>query len=105
MANPEDIKISQAFINRRVIYNKNGFSMAIGTILDKPNLQLAMRWNGEDGKAGFPYAFKHPLWFVIPEDLTGLFLESLIDSEFLDEETAKHLLELKKSDEVYAQKN
>lgn len=54
MANPEDIKISQAFVNRGVIYNKHGFSMAIGTILAKPNLQLAMRWNGEDGKPGFP---------------------------------------------------
>ena len=95
MANPENVKTSQTFNLHKVIYNQDDFSIAVGTILGNENWLLAMRWNGHNEEAvGFPYAGKHPLWFVVQSaDLSFGFLTSLLNSADITKENYKSILE------------
>ena len=92
MAHPETVKFSQAFQLHKVIHNKNGFSIGVGTYLGEGPWVLAMRWNGEDGKAGFPYTGKHPLWFSLPQNLTFSFLTGLLQSGEVEKEDYDKIL-------------
>jgi hypothetical protein len=93
MPNPETVKTSQAFRLDKIIYNYNGFSIGVGTLIGNDSLVLAMRWNGEDDKAGFPYAGKHPLWLFLPSELTFSVLTGLLNAKSITSEDYTRLLE------------
>ncbi|WP_367756133.1 hypothetical protein [Flavobacterium sp. WC2430] len=97
MPTPESVKHSQTFTLREVIYNHDGFSIAVGNIVGNSKIVCAMRWNGEDDKAGFPYAFNNPLWLHLPGELTLNILSGLLTCKKLSKKEYIELLELMKT--------
>lgn len=93
MPKPEIVKTSQTFQLDKIIYNQNGFSIGIGTYFEKDGWVVSMRWNGNEDKAGFPYAGKNPLWFTLPVNLTFSFLSGLIQNELITKEDFNRILE------------
>jgi hypothetical protein len=93
MPNPETVKTSQTFNLDKVVYNHNGFSIGVGTLMGDTSWVLAMRWNGMEDKVGFPYAGKNPLWLTLPSELTFEFLGGLLHSENLIREDYIKLLD------------
>jgi hypothetical protein len=93
MPNPETVKTSQTFQLDKVIYNHNGFSIGIGTYMASNTWALAMRWNGTNEKAGFPYAGKNPLWMTLPPELTFSILIGLLNEKSLSSEDYIQILE------------
>ncbi|SHM53188.1 hypothetical protein [Flavobacterium xanthum] len=81
MPAPESVKQSQTFILKEVIYNHDGFSIAVGLLMGYSKLVCAMRWNGKDDKTGFPYAFNNALWLHLPGELTLNNLSGLLTSK------------------------
>jgi hypothetical protein len=63
--NPKNFQVVE------VLYDLNGFSVAWGRY-EHGDIQLAMRWNGEDGDEdiGYPNAFGNPMWFMLPPELS-----------------------------------
>ncbi|MBG6110986.1 hypothetical protein IWX84_001868 [Flavobacterium sp. CG_9.10] len=96
MPKPESVKQSQTFTLKEVIYNHDGFAIGLGTIFGNSKLVCAMRWNGEDDKAGFPYAFNNPLWLHLPVELTINILIGLLTSKELSKDEYIKILELMK---------
>lgn len=97
MPKPEDVKSSQAFKLKTVIYNHDDFAIAVGEIVGNPEIQMAMRWNGEKGdEVGFPRAFNHSLWFLISQNLTYSILEGIKDNKELTEDEYNSILGLLK---------
>jgi hypothetical protein len=92
MPSPETVKTSQTFQLDKVIYNHNGFSIGVGTFIGNNSWALAMRWNGPQDKAGFPYAGKNPLWLSLPTELTFTFLTGLLNAESITSEDYDQLL-------------
>lgn len=73
---PEDVNPSN-FTVERIIYNRDGFSIAIGIWNDDGTRRFAMRWNERGGSTspddkGYPSVFDHPMWFQLPDDATGV---------------------------------
>ena len=63
VVNPHNFDVQE------IIYNLNGFSVAWGR-WEGSSYGLAMRWNGEDEDQGYPKTFGHPVWFILPRDLS-----------------------------------
>lgn len=93
MPNPEKVKTSQTFKLDKILYNHNGFSIGIGTYMGNDSWALAMRWNGYDDRAGFPYAGKNPLWFTLPTELTSSVLKGLLPAELRNSKDYSQLLQ------------
>ena len=65
--NPRNFKV------KKIIYDKEGFSIAIGTWQDDESERFAMRWNGKGEKdKGYPSVLGHPMWFQLSEDVKGI---------------------------------
>ena len=82
-----------------VLYDHDGFSIAWG-VYDGERRCLGMRWNGEEGDAGYPKLFKNPVWFVLPAELTIPILKSLLDTPTDHSGVLKVLGELEKAGEL-----
>ncbi|WP_157719110.1 hypothetical protein [Halopseudomonas salegens] len=67
MPKPEEVN-PRNFKVESVVYNDGDFSIAWGEWEDG-ELHLAMRWNGDESP-GYPKTFGHPVWFLLPQDLT-----------------------------------
>lgn len=75
-ANPNNFNVV------KIIYRTQFFSIAYGNWVEDDTMHLAMRWNGEnDADAGYPKVFGHPMWFLIPEELTITIAKSLLEIE------------------------
>jgi hypothetical protein len=76
-ANPQNFQVEN------IIYNNDGFSIAIGIWKDDNSRRFAMRWNGDDSNpddVGYPSVFKHPMWFQLPTDVQGVLAAILENS-------------------------
>lgn len=74
--NPQNVNPNN-FTVIHILFNNEDFSIAYGTWQDDLNY-LAMRWNGNEGDAGYPKVFGHPMWFLIDNELRIPILGSLI---------------------------
>ncbi len=77
---PEDVN-PKNFIVTKILYNKDGFSIAEGIWVDDKSNRWAMRWNNSPTETGYPSVFKHPMWFQLPNNFKEILLEALLKSE------------------------
>jgi hypothetical protein len=78
---PEDVNSTQ-FKPFSIIYNDGEFAIAIGKWENNSHDSIAARWNGEQGKNGYPNNRNGiPCWFLISDDLKDIFLVSLLNSK------------------------
>ena len=89
--NPENVNPNN-FSVIHVLFNNDDFSIAYGTWEDNINY-LAMRWNGNQGDAGYPKVFGHPMWFIVDNELCIPFLQSLVGNNNADNEKLLMVLE------------
>jgi hypothetical protein len=87
MPHPSEVNTAK-FQVEKILYSTDGFSIAYGCWEDK-NRYLAVRWDGEENKIGFPQTYGKPQWLIIPDKLTTPFLKALLDT---DEKTRKQPL-------------
>ena len=94
MIKPEDVTHKRYPVDA-VVFNNGTFSVAWGTWDGKQKL-LGMRWNTSDADnpndVGYPKTFGHPVWFMIPEDLTIPTLKGLLTSETANKNAVKGIL-------------
>lgn len=69
--NPEQVQPGN-FDVERIVYNKNGFSIAIGIWREDGSRRFAMRWNDSPTDKGYPSVFNNPMWFQITDDISGV---------------------------------
>ncbi|BAO55013.1 hypothetical protein [Nonlabens marinus] len=100
MPNPETVQQSQSFNLDKVIYNDDDFAIAVGVRSGEDKICLAMRWNGDENGAGFPFAGKHPLWLSLPSDLTQTFLLGLLQKQSLTEDSYLSILDYLRGVEI-----
>lgn len=84
---------SGGFTPYRVVWSKNGFSIAWGNWEGEEPEAIAMRWDGKEGELGFPNSYGHPTWFLLPRELTLPILGMLITHGAFTEEEEEHLRE------------
>ncbi len=65
---PEDVN-PKNFTVERIIYNENGFSIAVGIWNADETRRFAMRWNEGNTHAGYPNYAGNPMWFQLLEDI------------------------------------
>ena len=68
---PENVNPGNFHVEN-IVYNHDGFSIAIGIWQDDGTRRFAMRWNGDGDDAGYPKAFGNPMWFQLPDDINGI---------------------------------
>ena len=94
MINPEDVTHAKYPVDA-IVFNNGTFSVVWGT-WDKKRKMLGMRWNTSDpsnpSDVGYPKTFGHPVWFMIPEELTVSILNSLLESEHTNKQAVKDVL-------------
>ncbi len=71
--------------NIRILFDNGWYSVIAGEYEDE--YALGERWNGDDGRPGFPNQGGHPIWHVIPDFLRVPVLRGLRD-ELLSTESA-----------------
>ncbi|MGO3890097.1 MAG: hypothetical protein ACTJHW_03880 [Paenalcaligenes sp.] len=71
------IESTGKFRVKQIVYNRDGFAIAVGNWDGNDNLTAACRWHDEEG-IGYPQTFGKPQWMNLPpnvrvdvEDLTG----------------------------------
>ncbi len=74
-----------------ILFETPDFSIAYGNWNQQENC-LAMRWNGDENEAGYPKTFGHPVWFIIPKDMTFVLAKSLLEFEVTDKPLVINLL-------------
>jgi hypothetical protein len=75
-ANPKNFKVE------KIIYNEDGFSVAIGVWQEDETRRFAMRWNGSNIEdKGYPSVFVNPMWFQLPQDVTSIVKTLLENSD------------------------
>jgi len=79
------------FQTDHILFETNDFSIAYGT-WNQSESCLAMRWNGEGNDSGYPKTFGHPVWFIIPQNMTFVFVKSLLEFEETDKQIVINLL-------------
>ena len=65
-----------------VLFDDGVFTAIWGRYEEGPKRVLGLRWNGDDkdnGDIGYPKTFGHPTWFVVPTEITGAVLSSLLE--------------------------
>lgn len=68
MIKPDEVN-PHNFIVEEVIYNQDGFAIALGRG-ETGKQRLGMRWNGDSGAdKGYPKTFGNPVWFMLPDDM------------------------------------
>ncbi|MBK8751623.1 MAG: hypothetical protein IPL99_08205 [Candidatus Competibacteraceae bacterium] len=69
MPRPEFVNLRN-FMVQTVVFNDGAFAVAWGEHSDGQK-RLAMRWNGDDDRLGYPTRWeKSPQWFFLPPELT-----------------------------------
>ena len=68
------------FPKPHILWEDADFTVAWGKFKNTPE-RLAMRWNGEPNKTGFPNQGKNPLWFMLPEELSVPLLKALLGTK------------------------
>ncbi len=76
MPAPQDVHHSK-FPVEEILYDDGDFSIAWGSYEEGQRI-LGMRWNGEEGDAGFPKLFGNPVWMVLPAALTVPIVSGLV---------------------------
>ncbi len=86
--NPDNFNV------RHIVYNDDDFAIAYGE-WDDGKMVLGMRWNGKEGKNGYPND-RHgkPIWFRVSTELTDIFLQSLLSSPYSNK---KNIIKIYKS--------
>ena len=79
MAHPSEVNTAK-FQVENVIYANDGFSIAYG-VWEGNSKHLAVRWDGEEGKTGFPQTYGKPQWLLVPDKLSIPFVKALLDTE------------------------
>jgi hypothetical protein len=82
MPKPEDVNPHNFKVDR-VLFTRDGFSVAWGTWESGPERRMGMRWDGDDagGDKGYPKTFGHPVWFIIQDELALPFMKALLGCE------------------------
>jgi hypothetical protein len=60
------------------LYDDGKYSAIWGLHRKTSLRRLGVRWNGEDGKIGYPNQGRNPVWYCEPEFLQRAILESLL---------------------------
>ena len=71
---PENVN-PKNFTVEKILYNRNNFSIAIGTWNEDETRRFAMRWNEREGipeDKGYPSVFQHPMWFQLPNEVVDI---------------------------------
>ena len=90
MPKPEEVN-PKNFIVETILYNHESFSVAYGC-WDDDYRCLAVRWDGEENRSGFPQTFGRPMWLIIPQELTIPILKGFLDKDVQSDK--KEILEL-----------
>jgi len=75
-----------------VLYDNGEFAIAWGTY-DGGQKLLGMRWNGGPNDPGYPKLFQHPVWFVLPNELSVPLVRALLGEESADNQALLRVLE------------
>ena len=94
MPHPSEVNPSR-FQVEKILYNIEGFSIAYG-FWEDGNKHLAVRWDGEEGKLGFPQTFGKPQWLLIPDKLSVPITKALLDTDISKQPILEILKELLK---------
>jgi hypothetical protein len=85
---PKDVNPDN-FTVHHIVYNDGDFAIGYGK-WDDEKMVLGMRWNGKDGKKGYP----NDRWFRVSTKLTDIFLQSLLSSPYSNK---KNIIKIYKS--------
>ena len=83
--NPRNFKV------KYILFETYDFSIAYGNWNQQENC-LAMRWNGNENESGYPKTFGHPVWFIIPNDMTFVLAKSLLEFKDANKQLVLNLL-------------
>lgn len=75
-----------------VLYDNGEFAVAWGTYDGGPRC-LGMRWNGGPSDPGYPKLFQHPVWFVLPWQLSVPLVKALLGTSSADDTALLKVLE------------
>ncbi len=67
----------------RIIYNQNGFAIAVGIWVEDGTRRFAMRWNDSPTIKGYPSVFNNPMWFQLTDDIQGV-INTLISNSNIE---------------------
>ena len=70
---------SSKWSDASVVFDDGEFSTIWGRYDDGKRKVLGLRWNYGEGEIGFPSSSGHPTWFVVPSEITGAVLASLLE--------------------------
>ena len=69
--NPAGFKVQQ------VLYHQNGFAVSWGTRNQRVPPRAVARTGADNGNLGFPIPHGNPVWFLVPSNLSVMFLRTL----------------------------
>jgi len=78
--NPRHVNAGN-FERQVIVFNDGYYSVATGIYKEDNTICAASRWNGAEGRLGFPNAHGHALWDIIAPALALDYLKSLIGKE------------------------
>ena len=70
---------SSKWSDASVVFDNGEFSAVWGRYDNGKRKVLGLRWNYGEGEIGFPSSSGHPTWFVVPSEITGAVLASLLE--------------------------
>lgn len=78
---------------KHILYDDGDFAIAWGKY-DKGRKCLGMRWNrGGKSNLGYPKLFQHPVWFVLPNELSVSFIKALLGVDFVNNKRLLQVLD------------
>ncbi len=94
MIDPHDVEHKKYPVDA-IVFNNGLFSVAWGTWNNEKKM-LGMRWNTSDSSnpadVGYPKTFGHPVWFMVPEELTVAILRGLLTVAHSDKQAIANIL-------------
>lgn len=80
MVDPNTLN-TKNFNNVNVLYNDGRFAIAQGVWTNTTEVELAMRWNGDEEEAkGYPKGKNgNPQWFLVHRPIAKFILQGLLD--------------------------
>ena len=82
-------EVHSSIWSRSVVSYDDGTYSAIWGCYDGGKVRtLGLRWDGDpanEADVGFPKTYKHPTWFVVPDEFTGPILYSLLNQALAHE--------------------
>lgn len=102
MVDPKTVTYYDKHTNKEYpvdILVENIDGQAFGVCETENGMIIVTRWNGEDGKLGYPAGRRGPCWMAHPSKLTPYLLDALrlytLDNSMLDDYKTIHFLILK----------